>query len=55
MVLEAALVREESRGAHVRIDHPEEVERWGSSEVAVTATGFRVWKKGSGDTITPCA
>jgi len=33
LVLRAALLREESRGAHVRVDHPAEDGRWGELEV----------------------
>jgi L-aspartate oxidase len=35
LVLLAALTREESRGAHVRTDHPDEVEAWSSREVVL--------------------
>jgi L-aspartate oxidase len=37
LVLLAALTREESRGAHVRTDHPDEVEAWSSREVVLRA------------------
>ena len=39
LVLEAALLREESRGAHVRADFPDADEAWGHREVAAGAGG----------------
>ncbi|HXM55048.1 MAG TPA: hypothetical protein VOB72_06630, partial [Candidatus Dormibacteraeota bacterium] len=33
LVLRAALLREESRGAHVRVDRPDEDLAWGELEV----------------------
>jgi L-aspartate oxidase len=37
LVLRAALTREESRGAHVRTDHPDEAQAWASREVVLRA------------------
>jgi L-aspartate oxidase len=39
LILRSALVREESRGAHVRSDRPDPDPAWATMEVAVTANG----------------
>ena len=55
MVLAAALVQDESRGAHVRVDHPEEIRGWASSEVVFTQAGLRVQDRAAAIRCTPCA
>jgi L-aspartate oxidase len=43
LVLEAALIRHESRGAHVRTDHPTEEPAWAGLEVVASAAhGLRI-------------
>ncbi|MBO0685089.1 MAG: hypothetical protein J2P45_18205, partial [Candidatus Dormibacteraeota bacterium] len=41
LVVRSALLREESRGAHVRTDHPREVDSWAGREVVIR-TGLEV-------------
>jgi L-aspartate oxidase len=40
LILSAALIREESRGAHVRTDHPSEEPAWAGLEVVATADAW---------------
>jgi L-aspartate oxidase len=45
MVLRSALLREESRGAHVRTDHPAEDPTWAQLEVVARAGGVMVRRR----------
>jgi L-aspartate oxidase len=47
LVLRAALLREESRGAHVRLDHPAEDPRWAGLEVVARGSEIAVRERGA--------